>query len=97
MKRNRKKTETYRFNGLSRLHSRSIFSVTIADLESQIVAVEAKLADPDDADDKKWVGRWLLRLRAELDKKRRGLEFKADEKAKGRTREPRLPSEPLDV
>lgn len=53
MKRNRKKVETYRFNGNPFLSADSIHSVKIADLESFIKEFEAKLANPKDADDNK--------------------------------------------
>src|SRR5579871_4355529 len=45
MKKNRKKVETYRFNGSPHLHAYSIHPVTIVDLESKIAAFEAKPAD----------------------------------------------------
>lgn len=72
MKRNRKRADTYRFNGNPFIHAGSIHSVEMADLEARIKQFEAKLADPDDADDKKWTARWLTRFRKELDKKRAG-------------------------
>ena len=59
MKQNRKKTETYRFNGAPHSNPGSIHSVNIIDLEMRIVDLEAKLADPNDADDKRWPQRWL--------------------------------------
>jgi len=70
MKKNRKKAETYRFNGSPYLHSLSIHSVEMADLDCYITKFEAKLANPNDADDKKWVSRWLTRFKKEFDKKR---------------------------
>ncbi len=69
MRKNRKKAETYRFNGYPHLHAGSIHSVEIAELELRIREVEAKLADPLDPDDKRWTACWLGRLRKELDKK----------------------------
>jgi hypothetical protein len=72
MKKNRKKADTYRFNGHPHFHADSIHSVTMADLELRIKQFEAKLADPSDPDDKKWTARWLNRFRKELDKKREG-------------------------
>jgi hypothetical protein len=80
MKKNRKKADTYRFNGHPYFHADSIHSVEIADLEAQIKQFEAKLADPDDADDKKWTASWLHRFRKELDKKRAGRSLKQREK-----------------
>ena len=80
MKKNRKKVETYRFNGYPHLHAGSIHSVRIADLEARLKQFEAKLADPDDPDDKKWTARWLERFRKELDKKRDGRSLKQREK-----------------
>jgi hypothetical protein len=82
MKKNRKKAETYRFNGHPWFDPGSIHSVTIADLESRIQDFEAKLADPIDPDDKKWTNGWLSRLRQELAKKRKGLELKGPERSK---------------
>jgi hypothetical protein len=80
MKSNRKKTDTYRFNGHPYFDARSIFSVKIADLEVLIEKFEAKLTDPDDPDDRKWSSRWLERFRKELQKKRAGLNLKQREK-----------------
>jgi hypothetical protein len=80
MKKNRKKADTYRFNGHPFLHAGSIHSVEMADLESQIKEFEAKLANPEDADDRKWTARWLNRFRKELDKKRAGRRLKQREK-----------------
>ena len=72
MKKNRKKADTYRFNGNPYLHKGSIHSVTMVDLELRIKEFEAKLADPNDPDDRKWTARWLSRFRKELDEKRKG-------------------------
>ena len=80
MKTNRKKTDTYRFNGHPYFDARSIFSVEIADLEAEIKKFEAKLADSDDPDDKKWTSRWLERYRRELDKKLARRRLKQSEK-----------------
>jgi hypothetical protein len=76
MKKNRKKADTYRFNGNPYLHKGSIHSVTMADLELRIKEFEAKLADPNDPDDRKWTARWLSRFKKELDKKRKGRSLK---------------------
>jgi hypothetical protein len=76
MRKNRKKSETYRFNGNPFLHAGSIHPVKIGDLESGIRALEAKLADHGDTDDKRWTARWLRRYRWELAKKRKGLALK---------------------
>jgi hypothetical protein len=80
MKKNRKKADTYRFNGSPYLHSGSIHSVTMADLELRIKELEAKLSDPNDPDDRKWTTRWLSRFRQELDKKRDGRGLKQRDK-----------------
>jgi hypothetical protein len=76
MKRNRKKTFRYRFNGHPYFDSRSIYSVEISDLESQIRKLEAKLIDPKDSDDRKWTARWLARYRLEMEKKLKALDLK---------------------
>lgn len=80
MKKNRKKADTYRFNGHPYFHSDSIHSIEMADLEARIKQFETKLADPDDPDDKKWTARWLKRFRKELDKKRAGRSLKQRER-----------------
>ena len=86
MKKNRKNTETYRFNGHPYFNARSIFSVKIADLEVLVKNFEAKLSDPDDSDDKKWTFRWLERFRRELEKKRAGRSLKQrDNRVRRRT------------
>jgi hypothetical protein len=82
MRRDPKKADTYRFNGNPHLHSDSIRPVTIADLVVQIRQLEAKLADLEDTDDKKWTERWLNRYEAELAKKLDGRSLKAVEAAK---------------
>lgn len=71
MKKNRKKADTYRFNGLW-----GTKPVRLAELEELIREFEAKLADSNDPDDKKWTGRWLSRFRRELAKKQRALAYK---------------------
>jgi hypothetical protein len=87
MAKNRKKTDTYRFNGNPSLQARSIHPVTMAELELWIVDWEAKLADPNDPNDKKWTERWLKRFRMELAKKRRGRGMKQSERLKVRRTE----------
>jgi hypothetical protein len=79
MKKNRKQSETYRFNGNSYLHPRSIHAVRLEVLQSWINEYEAKLGDPDDPDDKRWTARWLRRFRLEFDKKYKGLTLKVRE------------------
>jgi len=73
--KNRKKTETYRFNGLWGMRP-----VKTDDLQDWIKKAEAKLANPEDPDDKKWTARWLRRFRQELKKKLRGKEQKKGER-----------------
>ncbi len=80
MKKNRKKADTYRFNGHPYFHAGSIHSVDSADLEFRINEFEGKLANPNDPDDKKWTARWLNRLRKELEKKQAGRNLKQREK-----------------
>jgi hypothetical protein len=77
---NRKKTETYRFNGYPHSNPRSIHSVPVATLNSWITSYEAKLADPNDPDDKKWTARWLKRFTLERDKKLKGAVLKIQSK-----------------
>jgi 3-phenylpropionate/cinnamic acid dioxygenase small subunit len=86
MKKNRKKADTYRFNGNPFFHAGSIFSVEMAGLEARVKQFEAKLADPNDPDDKKWTARWLERFRKELEKKRARRSLKQRER-----RNPRRP------
>jgi hypothetical protein len=81
MKKNRKRVETYRFNGNPSFHAGSIHSVTIEELESRIKELEAKLADRTNSDDKKWTERWLSRYQQELAKKRKRLELKHRERS----------------
>jgi hypothetical protein len=76
VKKNRKKAETYRFNGYPHSNPKSIHSVGISQLESWIKDYEAKLADPNDLDDRKWTARWLQRCETERDKKTKGLILK---------------------
>ncbi len=80
MKTNRKTSDTYRFNGHPSLYTGIIHPVEMADLELKIKQFEAKLADPNDPDDKRWTVRWLNRFRKELDKKREGRSLKQREK-----------------
>ncbi|MHB1423440.1 MAG: hypothetical protein ACYC3I_09660 [Gemmataceae bacterium] len=83
MKKNRKKSETYRFNGNPFLRPGSIHPVRIEDLEGLIKVFEAKLADSNDPEDKKWTTRWLQRINRELAKKKKGLALKKREKSHG--------------
>jgi len=77
---NRKKTETYRFNGYPHSNPGSIHSVGIAQLNFWIKEMESKLAGADDLDDKKWVTRWLKRYTQERDKKLKGVILKLQSK-----------------
>jgi hypothetical protein len=79
---NRKKTETYRFNGYPHLNAKSIRAFDIAKLESIIAEFAIKLSDPNDCDDKKWTQRWQTRFEKELKKKQEGLALKQLEQAK---------------
>ncbi len=79
---NRKKTETYRFNGYPHLNSKSTRSFDIAKLESIIAEFADKLSDPNDPDDRKWTQRWLTRFEKELKKKQDGLALKQLEQSK---------------
>lgn len=71
MTKNRKKTETFRFNGVWGMQP-----VKIADLQVLIQQYEKKLADPNDPDDPKWTKHWLVRFQRELKKKEKGLALK---------------------
>jgi flagellar biosynthesis GTPase FlhF len=77
--KNRKKAETYRFNGLWEMRP-----VGIAELESLIQRFQRKRIDPNDPDDKKWTARWLQRFQRELAKKERSLERRHGDKANPR-------------
>ena len=95
MKKNRKKADTYRFNGHPFLDAGSIHSVEIAELEARIKQFESKLADANDPDDKKWTARWLERFRKELDKKQARRSLKQRE-ARDRRRTPIKPARSID-
>jgi hypothetical protein len=77
---NRKKVMGYRFNGYRHCDPGSIHSVGIPQLHAGIKDLEAKLADPNDVDDKRWVARWLKVYAKELEKKRKGLFLKLQSK-----------------
>ena len=85
MKKNRKRADTYRFNGHPYFDAGSIFSIEVGDLEALVKQYEAKLADSADPDDKKWTARWLDRFQKELDKKLAGRRLKQRER-RDRTR-----------
>lgn len=78
--KNRKHADTYRLNGNPSIRAGSIHSVEMAELERLVGVFEAKLADPNDPDDKQWTDRWLARFRKELDKKRVGRSLKQRER-----------------
>jgi hypothetical protein len=80
MNKNRKKADTYRFNGHPFLHVGSIHSVEMAELEMRVRQFQVKLADPNDPDDKKWTACWLERFQKELNKKQAGRSLKRREK-----------------
>lgn len=50
--------------------------MTIATLTSTIEKLKAKLADPRDGDDQRWVARWLKRCERRLSQKTRNFEHK---------------------
>lgn len=93
---NRKKTETYRFNGNPFLHEGSIHSVEIAELEDRIKTLQAKLDDPNDLDDPKWTKRWLDRFEKELNKKLVARDAKSQDKLKRQPQPERLDFDPMD-
>jgi hypothetical protein len=70
--------------------------MTIATLKTTIEKLKAKLADPRDGDDKRWVERWLKRCESRLAKKTQNFEHK-HAFARKRRREPEaaLPGEEL--
>ena len=90
MRKNRKKADTYRFNGHPFLHPKSIHSVDIEELQSRILQLKAKLKDRNDPDDKRWTARWLARYEKELAKKQKGLELKKQQ-SRRRARRPLIP------
>jgi hypothetical protein len=47
---------------------------------AHIKELEAKLADPDDTDDKRWVARWLKNYAKELEKKSKSLVLRLQSK-----------------
>ncbi len=87
MRKNRKKADTYRFNGLWGMRS-----VDIAELKSLIRTFQGKLADPSDPDDRKWISRWLQRFLRELEKKERSLQTKQRDRARPRRTPSSLPA-----
>ena len=91
--KNRKRAETYRFNGSPHLVEKSIRSVSIDDLVIEIGKFRRKLDDPKDKDDKRWTRRWLTRYEKELAKKRRGL---ADHQRQALSSRPRRRARPHD-
>jgi hypothetical protein len=87
MKKNRKKADTYRFNGVW-----GGKAVKITDLIKLIEQFQAKLVDGHDPDDKKWTACWLKRFEQELAKKQKNLEQQQIEQQKGRRRLASLPA-----
>ena len=79
MKKNRKKSDTFRFNGVWDMKP-----IETDKLKSLIGKFQSKLTDPDDLDDKKWTARWLKRLQQELLKKEKSLDQKQTVVAKRR-------------
>jgi len=77
MASNRKKSFGFRFNGLHEINT-----VQAEELQEWIDCFEAKLADPNDADDKKWTRRWIERFKKELAKKLDSQERRQRELAK---------------
>jgi thiamine pyrophosphate-dependent acetolactate synthase large subunit-like protein len=77
MAKNRKKSETYRFNGVW-----GVTPVRADELREWITKFEAKLADPDDPDDQKWTRRWLARFKKELAKKEESRQRRQQEVSK---------------
>ena len=69
MTKNRKTSDTYRFNGLAGLKP-----VETAELKALIERFQAKQQDSNDPDDKKWIARWLKRFQQELAKKENAME-----------------------
>lgn len=70
--------------------------MTIAVLKSTIEKLKAKLADPHDGDDKKWVAGCLKRCERRLSKKERSFEQKqASGRKRRRESEAVLPFEKL--
>jgi hypothetical protein len=77
--KNRKKADTYRFNGVWGMEP-----VLIEELERGVRYYRFKLRWRGDRDAKGWTARWLGRYERELEKKRRGRDRRAEDKAKGR-------------
>jgi hypothetical protein len=77
MARNRKKSDTYRFNGIF-----GIKSVEASELKTLIERFKAKDVDSNDRDDKKWTAHWLQRYQQELAKKEKTLEQRQTDAAK---------------
>lgn len=71
MRKNRKKSDSYRFNGISEMNR-----VGIAELQVQIENFKKKLETVNDADAKEWTERWLKRFQQEHAKKERQFEHK---------------------
>ena len=79
MKKNRKKADTYRFNGVWGMKP-----IGTAELKILIEQFKSKLDDRNDRDDKKWTARWLKRFQLELAKKEKNLDQKQAVAAKRR-------------
>jgi len=65
--------------------------MTIANLKLTIEKLRAKLADPRDSDDKKWVDRWLKRCERQLSKKEKSVERKLERAERRRRQSEAIP------
>jgi hypothetical protein len=81
MKKNRKKAETYRFNGLWGMEP-----VRSDELRQLIRRFRNKLGNPFNPDARKWTARWLVRFQREYARKLRSLARKQLSREKDRRR-----------